>query len=117
MIYTSNYFNPKTNNYRKISISVSTPKGYGYDFLWKTVAPDWFELLKPYKEGIIDDEEYTRRYLIQLNGKKEQIIQEYKELLKENSVLLCWCKKGNFCHRRILARWLEEQGFDEIKEL
>lgn len=119
MVYTSNYFNKKIKDLVKVNISVSIPKGISVDERWKTVAPDWFTLLKPYKDGEIDDDEYTKRYLRQLEEKKFEVITEFRELTQKHDdiVLLCWCKKGNFCHRRILANWLEEQGFDEIPEL
>ena len=121
MIYTSNYFN--YNDFAdcvKISISVSLPKGLPYvPEIWRTVAPDWLTILKPYKSGLIDDDEYTRRYLRKLNDNKEQIIEEFRRVLSRNAdvVLLCWCKKGDFCHRRLLAGWLQEQGFGVIDEL
>lgn len=121
MVYTSSYFNiPAINNYVKVSISVSKPKGLPYAVgHWRTVAPDWPTILKPYKKGSIDDAEYTRRYLRQLNDSKTKIVDWYRDLTAryKNVVLLCWCKKGNFCHRRLLAEWLEKQGFDKIEEL
>lgn len=120
MIYTSSYFNNDIKEMTKVRISVSQPKGIGYDTIpWLTVAPDWYTLLKPYKDGVIDDNEYTKRYLKQLEGNKQKIVSEYKTLLNRygSFVMLCWCKKGNFCHRRLLAEWLKEQGFEEVKEL
>ncbi len=119
MIYTSNYFNKNLSGKTVIRISVSAPKGITYTDSWLTVAPDWNTLLKPYKDGAIDNREYTKRYLKQLNDNKTKVINEYRIIKNKykDAVLVCWCKKGNFCHRRILANWLEEQGFDKIEEL
>lgn len=119
MIYTSNYFNPITLGCTRVSISVSRPDGYKSLPIWRTVAPDWDTILKPYKDGVIGDAEYTRRYLQQLNSHRDRIIVEARSYMNSpgDVVLLCWCRKGNFCHRRLLADWLKNNGFDEIKEL
>lgn len=112
MIYTGHYANRNVNSgFSKIRISVSTPKEYKYDDKWLSIAPDWYTLLKPYKEGLIDDAEYTRRYLGQLERQKERILSEFRALQEKhpNAILLCWCRPGAFCHRRLLAGWLEKQ--------
>jgi len=36
----------------------------------------------------------------------------YEDLFKihnENPVLLCWEPAGEFCHRRIVGKWLEDE--------
>lgn len=85
------------------------------------VAPDWKNLLGPHKNGLIDDNEYTRRYIALLDKNKTKILNQYRAIRKRfdgcNIVLLCWCKKGNFCHRRLLAEWLERNGKERIEEL
>ena len=40
----------------------------------------------------------------------------YQEL-GEDAVLLCWEKPGEFCHRRLVAEWLEEHLGVTIIEL
>lgn len=120
MVYTSNYFNRRIPlHFFKVRISLSVPPGVKPDGQWLSVAPDWEGLLKPYKEGLISDFEYTRRYLAYLDGNREKITEEFRQITAEHGtvVLLCWCGKGRFCHRRILADWLRQQGFDEIPEL
>lgn len=57
------------------------------------------------KQGQITNQEYEKLY-------KEQILaqldpQEIYDKLK-NNVLLCWENPGEFCHRRIVAKWLED---------
>lgn len=119
MIFTSSYFEVKSRAYARVSISVSRPIGSDDCIEWKSVAPDWITTLKPYKEGLIDNDEYTKRYLRKLEQNHERILRELQDLLRAHGdiVLLCWCKKGNFCHRRILARWLERNGFAAVDEL
>lgn len=71
---------------------------------------------------IEDEEEYTKIYLEKVLNKLDP--QKVYDKLGENSVLLCYEKwydiKGGkkFCHRRIVAKSLEENIFNlEIKEL
>ena len=43
-----------------------------------------------------------------------------EDVLKEignNAILLCWESSGEFCHRRMVARWLEENCDIEVPEL
>lgn len=120
MVYTSNYSNRKIpRHFIKVRISVSVPPGVKPDTEWMTVAPDYETLLRPYKEGLIGNAEYTRRYLAQLDRNRERIVEEFRRLTAAHGtvVLQCWCGKGRFCHRRLLAAWLRKQGFDEIPEL
>ena len=119
MIYTSNYFNKATEQYTRVRISASAPTGATYEETWLTVAPDWRTLLKPYKEGQLTDDEYTGIYLAKLEAQKEIVINELQALLTKHKdiVLLCWCGKNKFCHRRLLADWLTKQGFGPIQEI
>lgn len=122
MVFTSNFFNPGIRDMVKVRISMSAPKGAKYDEFWPDVAPGWFDLLKPYKDGVINDAEYTRKYLKILETNRTKILDNFRELLRKyperDIVLLCWCKKGNFCHRRLLAAWLKDNAETaEIAEL
>lgn len=59
-------------------------------------------------------EEYTRRYRSEiLSGLNP--LEVYSEL--DNSVLLCWERAGAFCHRRIVADWLENAVGKPVLEL
>lgn len=95
-----------------VSIAGKAPDWYkGREY--KKLAPKyWF--FKAYKDGDITEEEYTLCYYKEILGflNPETV---YKEL-GENAVLLCWEKSG-FCHRHIVARWLEKELGIEIKEL
>lgn len=91
--YFANYRN--FGNLKPISISRFPPKGFkGEQRL--DLAPGE-SLLKRYKEGLVSEEEYEIEYIQGL----PQDIQ-----LEDNCVLLCYEKKGDFCHRSILAKIL-----------
>jgi len=91
-----------------VAISQGIPEWYK-GRVYKDLAPSW-NLVK-----IKDAEEYTRRYkeevLNRLDPKKV-----YKDL-GDDAILLCWEKPGEFCHRRLVAEWLEETLGIKVPEL
>lgn len=105
----------------RVRISLSMPKGCSAQVNWMAVAPEWDDLLGPYKRGEIDDAEYTRRYRRMLDANKGRILAQFDELRRRlagrDAALMCWCGRGAFCHRRLLAAWLEENGRGRIDEL
>lgn len=122
MIYTSNYSTAsklKGNPYF-VRISVTQPSWTQTHDSVPTLFPD-AQMLWGYKDGRVTDQEYTRRYRIQLERNWEQIASEMKRLAARAQgrpiVLLCWCGKGRFCHRRLFAEWWKEQTGEEIKEI
>jgi len=99
---TSNYYiSGRESN--AVSIAAKAPdwfKGRQY----KKLAPK-YHFFKKYKlDG--DEESYTRQYYKEVLDKLDP--KEAFEELGEDATLLCWEKPGNFCHRRIVAEWLEK---------
>lgn len=110
MIQTSN-FAKHANHPDAISISAKAPVNYkGKEF--KTLAPKW-HFFKKYKEDG-DSEYYTKCYqeevLKRLNPKEI-----YDKL--DGAILLCYEKPGEFCHRRLVADWLEKSLGIEVPEI
>ena len=105
---TSYYAKYKGGN--AVSIAGKCPTWYkGREY--KKLAPNyWF--FKKYKEDG-DKEFYTKQYKKEILDKLDP--QQVYEELGENAVLLCWEKSG-FCHRFLVARWLEDKLGIEIKE-
>lgn len=105
MIYTSYFSSRKYNINDGVSIAryVKFWKGETYYPLFPSQ-----NLLSDYKNGLIDEKEYERRYvsetLSKLNPKKV-----YEDL--DGKVLLCYEKTSDFCHRHIVAKWLNDNGF------
>jgi uncharacterized protein (DUF488 family) len=59
------------------------------------------------KSDEMTDEEFERQF-------KEYVLDKLdaKEILNEmgeDAILLCWEPPGEFCHRRIVAQWLESE--------
>lgn len=59
---------------------------------------------KDYKP--VTDEEYTERYAALLKSKGAKI-RAWLDALNEDVTITCFCPRGKFCHRRILARWVK----------
>lgn len=107
---TSYYKKYKGEN--AVSIAGKCPPWYtGREY--KKLAPKyWF--FKKYKEDG-DKEFYTEQYQKEVLDKLDP--QEVYNELGEDAVLLCWEVSNRFCHRHLVARWLEKELGIEIKEL
>ena len=53
----------------------------------------------------LSKEEYTKAYRKKVLDRLDP--RKVFEDLGEDSVLLCWERPGQFCHRRLVAEWLE----------
>lgn len=57
--------------------------------------------------------EYTRRFNAQLAKIDPR---DVVKILGEDAILVCYCFPGDFCHRRLVAHWLEAVlGIDVIE--
>lgn len=116
VLYTS-YFGNVHNispGPRLVSIARGTPQWFKDETLppqFDMVAPE-YPLLKGYKAGKISKDEYVGIYLKQLSRLHVPNFVSYYD----GSVLLCYEKVGDFCHRHILAMFLKRYGF-RIEEL
>ncbi len=131
MIYTSNFsalgLHKLPKGARAISIAGRAPNWYTGE-QYKILAPKyWF--YKKYKEDG-DSDYYTLMYnaevLVGLNA--SEVIQilcnlvgygwHYRNIHRDKDrhiVLLCYEKPDDFCHRHLVAEWLNKSGF-ECKE-
>lgn len=121
---TSYYANPLLDRRRHflVQVSNSSPKGFAPDTRWNEAVPEWTTIVVPYKDGHISEEDYRSRYCRQLDLRKDALSRSLAFIRREargrEVVLLCYEAPEAFCHRRILAGWLEENGFaEDIREL
>lgn len=104
---------PKDKGYRFVSIARFNKFWQGEEF--KLLAPP-AEIIK-----IEDKELYTKLYYEKVLNKLNP--QEIYNKLGDNAVLLCYeswesIKSGKtFCHRRIVAKWLEDNLGIKVDEL
>lgn len=88
--------------YNLIGITNRPPSWWNGDNI-KELAPSDY-LLQNWKSGFITESEYKKIYIAELNSKftPEQVL----EKLPDKSILLCYEKSKDFCHRHLLMEWL-----------
>jgi len=112
-IYTSYFANwRKFQDKFTVSIARFDPKYATVDFVARKVndciAPN-VNTLNAIKSGEISQKEYEEQYLHQLNAsvRGADFIRYLLAISAgKDIVLLCYEKYGDFCHRHILAKWL-----------
>jgi hypothetical protein len=102
-------------NYKKddaVSIAFSTPNWFKGEKYKKLAPPK--KLLFDYKSGLVNEKEYREVYLKDVLNKLNP-----NEIAKElnNKVLLCYEKSEDFCHRKLVAEWLEENLNIKVEEV
>lgn len=116
-IYTSYYGNLKKlsrDNIIPVGISLGIPKWFNGNNL-HYLAPTYAIL------RLETEEEYTPAYLSHLEKVDLNRLREDLAILSNNEggkdiALLCYEKPGEFCHRRLFAKWLNEKTGYEVKE-
>jgi len=115
MIHTSYYANipaiKKELNSKEKLVSISL---YPPSYLKSQIshAPELApskKLLADYKNGLVNDEQYTEIYINETLSKLNpaEIFKKY-----DGKVFLCFEKTGDFCHRNIVSKWLRDNGFE-----
>ena len=84
----------------------------GGDPNWKPLAPTW-DMVEGLKSGKIPKNEYVRKYVAILE--KVPVATWDKFLSQETRTLVCFCKRGAFCHRNILVRHIKSILGDRIR--
>lgn len=57
--------------------------------------------------------DYTPRYFQDvLNHLDQKVVEKELRTFGENVVLLCYEKPSDFCHRKLVAGWLQEAGIE-----
>ena len=110
MISTSSYNDWRSDNFITYSISDDHGKGANYQGRYYSNLAPKLSFWKTWHDNIgkISEEEnnryYVQEYLTQvLSGLDPE--QVYREL--DDSILLCYESSTEFCHRHIVAAWLE----------
>lgn len=120
MIYTSSYNDCKTNTWHTYSISKDKGKDANYkgDCYLKLAPLESFFRVWRNNPNNLSEKENNKYYIREFyhNILKNLEPQEiYHEL--DNSILLCYEDNNKFCHRHIVAAWLELFLNIEIKEI
>lgn len=85
------------------------------DPLGRLFSPPW-SLVMDYKRGFEGETSYTQKYLDLIEDRFARQAEEFKKLReRDRLVLVCFCKETDFCHRFLVANWLEDRGFGKYK--
>ncbi|MDA7730894.1 DUF488 domain-containing protein [Flavobacteriaceae bacterium] len=87
-------------------------------FEYKALAPN-FRLLDNFKKKKISEEKFIVKYNEMLSELDPNNVLEHINLLTAGlePILMCNCAKTKFCHRHLVADWLESNTGIIIKEL
>ena len=117
MIYTSYFSSKKYNPEDGVSITRWSPFWKGYTF--KDLAPST-DLLKWWKSLPEEAQKCQDCQQIYFQVYKQETLSKLDPhkvaALLDGKVLLCYEKSEDFCHRHIVAAWLQHYGY-EVEEL
>ena len=87
-------------------------------FEYKALAPN-FRLLDKFKRKKITEEKFIVEYNAMLSELNANNVLEHINLLTAGMepILMCNCAKTKFCHRHLVADWLESNTGIIVKEL
>lgn len=118
LIYTSYFAKMRCLQDNVIPISICTKVPDWYDGLqYKKLAPKYDFFMK-WKETH-DDSYYVQCFKEQVLDKLNatDVVSDLLKLARGSSIeendicLLCYEKPSDFCHRHLVAKWLNENGF------
>lgn len=113
MLTTSNYARQGTNP-NAYAISIKPPSWYKGKSL-PILAPTW-DMVMSSKNGTISQHQYSDMYFNHLL-KQRVTIEDVVGALPDDACLLCYEPPFIFCHRRLVALWIETELKIEVPEV
>lgn len=87
---------------------------------YKKLAPKYDFFMQYKKDG--DESHYVKCYAERVTGILDvaQVVEEIYSLLPESDknkdiALICYEKPSDFCHRHLVAKWLNEHGYSCVE--
>ena len=121
-IYTGSYANCQLGNL----VSISLDKGKSADFIGDSyigLAPqrEFFRIWKDNKTLLSEDannlyymKEFYKKVLCNLDPKK--VLEDLSQF-GDNVIILCYENSDQFCHRHLVAAWLEKELNIKVPEI
>lgn len=106
-MFTSSY-RLSGNDPNAVAISRGVPKGYTGRKYYRLAPRSWAMVKEP-REDVF--REQFGQQLAELDA--HAVMEE----LGPDAILLCWEAPGTFCHRRLVAEWLERETGIPVPEL
>lgn len=110
-LYTSNYARHGRDP-KAVCISIK-PIWWFKGRCYMDLAPTW-DIVMGVKSGEIDDKRYTEEYL-KILAKLDP--QKVVDDLGDGTIMLCYESPKDFCHRHIVAHWLNKHLGLNIQEI
>lgn len=100
-----------------VSIAVGKPRYINVYHELKSLAPSW-GLLSAFRKEEVTEEEYVIQFNAMLSGLNvNDIVDElHNKTGGEEPVIMCHCNAGSFCHRHLVAEWIERETGQVIEE-
>ncbi len=111
-LYTSYFNSGEWDSEYAVSIAGKSPPWYN-QAEFKELAPKFWFFEKYKRDG--DKDFYTKQYHEEVLSHLDP--EEVYNRLGQNTVLLCWEKPGEFCHRHIVADWFTNALDIEVIEV
>ena len=106
-LFTS-YLAKKATDPKSVAICAWVPHWFRVPKRYPDLAPT-MEMVKKYKAGEIDNTEYTETYFEIVLDKRGLKAQQIVDDMDDGTIMLCFEKPGEFCHRRLVAKWVESE--------
>jgi hypothetical protein len=103
------YYNKITSDVDRqkiISISLGDPKWFTITKKHKMLMPTYM-LLKSFREERINENQYINEFGLMLNKLNPQKIYDELNGMQSDSIICCHCGTNHFCHRHLVASWLQ----------
>ena len=116
MNLTTSYFAKAKFVTNPVSISQKTPD-WAKVGVYSKLAPPW-SLVAGLKSGALTPAIYTAQYhnLVLSGLTALEVVDDIVGQFGSNATLLCYERPGNFCHRRIVAEWIQAGTGIEVPE-
>jgi uncharacterized protein YeaO (DUF488 family) len=101
-----------------VSITLVPSNSSDIIFEYKALAPNW-RLWDNFKKKKISEKKFIIEYQSMLNELNSKHVIEHLNFLTGGlePILMCNCAKTKFCHRHLVADWLENETGIIINEL
>lgn len=118
MIYTGYY--AKIKEYEKAGLTMISIAGKAPSFYngvqYKKFAPT-YEIFNKWKSGEIDNFGYNDAFKVEVLDKlSKDEVKQFLNSFDTDIILLCYEKSGDFCHRHIVADWIETELGMRVEE-
>lgn len=82
-----------------------------------TFAPSW-SMVIGYKSGEISKEEYTDKYITMMETSYAFERHAWDHYFPDEGklILVCYCRSGDFCHRHLLANFIQMKKLESGSE-